>query len=164
MVEHLKKKLIVTFLFSMILFSGQFSYAQDIGVSERKGNYLSVEFFKQHFEYLKGSNFGTSVVLISLRSRIGERARFVFDLPVSNFSISSGTSYKETIVGNPYLGAEFTFPNSTEESTVFGRLGIFLPTAEDKNFNAIFSGLYTTTYKIEYFLSHFLCRYCLQTT
>jgi len=145
------KCFLITVVMGAFLFSTNLS-AQPVWLNHDRSNSLAIEILKPDFESGFGAfgfglvdyDFLSSAMFLSGRFSMGDNLVFVGEFSfvyakvnVINFNFSTGETFdgqsdSETTIGNPYLGVEFSKPNST----IFTELGLRLPITPDNKFVA----------------------------
>lgn len=111
--------------------------AQPLWVDIQDQSNISFEWLKSSYEFSNADfSFFTSTVYLSGSFVVSPSFRIIADIPFSSFSasyegfFSSSVDESGSVLGNPYVGAEF----GNDEMTFFAEGGIRLPTVNHNSF------------------------------
>lgn len=138
-----KITIVILFLISFT----SISFSQSVWYCRQKTNSITLEINKPDEPsdsivgiVIPGVDFWSGSVFLSGRYSLpkNKNITFVADFPVAHGLIPDTivTNGSETIIGNPYIGAEFDIP----QSPIYFQLGLRIPLCPDNNFVAKLAG------------------------
>jgi|GEM_PF-669087 len=148
--------LTVVVLLAMIIFTAPLA-GQSLWLRHDHKPAFSLEFYKIEYEYYHFNNYDTELlnmnVYLSAYIPASSDVGVVFEIPFTNFSLSENSYiwdsrvYKQSSVGNPYVGIEYENP----KSNFIGTLGIRFPLSNDNKPEALSQGMTIDPDRIEAF-------------
>lgn len=152
-----KITLVMLFLISFT----SISFSQSVWYGRQKTNSITLEINKPDEPsdsivgiVIPGVDFWSGSVFLSGRYSLpkNKNITLVADFPIAHGMIPDTivTNGSETIIGNPYIGAEFDIP----QSPIYFQLGIRIPLCPDNNFVAKRAGRISDLDRNEAFLSN----------
>jgi hypothetical protein len=122
--------------------------AQSIWLDRSHDKSVSLEILKPNFKHEEHTKFPTSAFFFSLRLPLADSLRLAVELPVAHVAYQQYdydyysyhvTIHKksETAIGNPYIGLEAR----SNVKNWFGEIGLRLPLASEKKYNAQWIGI-----------------------
>jgi hypothetical protein len=130
--------LTVCLVLVILLVTGQTVSAQYYWLRLADQNSVTLDIFKPNFDH-EGYDFLTSVIFLSGYYRASDQFALTLEYPISNADVGYGSlDFGETmLLGNPYVGMEYTLANFDATQAGVFRLGIRPPLAQDDKWYAL---------------------------